>query len=431
MSCKQIFKQPPSVVIPLVLTGPWMIPVWGSLCVLYSAVGIAVPAEFYRCPNWNLFFQGDTDWAGGKIYASAAFALLFFAIIGPIHAILRLKAGYTHSRYLRRLAKTMWIALPFFIVFLAVAWIMVGSVFDAWQRSPWEFCSPEWDIIPLFFSALVVNMASVAWVPALEGFRIPYRRKLFLAPMAAYIWFALASGGQTPRAGQMLEAGWEPLPAVRGARHQIMLTWHRHVLSLFGVHLPIPPTSSSLFFWTDGRLEFGRYPELSSSARALAKCESLPWLEGRTAYVVPIQVDDATPFVKLFPHHAYHRHHRGYFLNLPGNPIRIVEGYVEPDYSQFPPRDVFLEHGALYWSISWHSGEWLKKLRQLDLSVGRVQMDSGTERSSVASPTDGPLPPHGTIPVEISIPPETQYSQITNLLIQLNHDGYKHVFIRR
>ncbi|MBP5542917.1 MAG: hypothetical protein ILM98_02485 [Kiritimatiellae bacterium] len=433
MSCKQIFQHPPSVMSLLVLTGPWMIPIWGILCVLYAIYGIAVPAEEYRCPDWNLFFQGDTDWGGGKEYAATALVLLLFSIIGPIHVILRFNLFYAPCRYFRRLARTLRIALPFFIVFLVAAYKTIEWVVGSWKRSPQEFCSAEWDVIPLIFSALLVNIVSVAWVSLLEGFRISRRRKLLLAPIAAYLWFALAAGGQTPRAGQMLEAGWEPLPAVRGVRHQMMLTWHRHILSFFGVRLPIPPSSSSLYFWTDGRLEFGRHPEQSSSAKALHKCETLPWLEGRTAYVVPVQVNEATPFQKLFPYYASarHRHYRGYFLNLPEGPVQIVEGHVEPNYRQYPPRDVFLKHGALYWSISRHSGKWKQELRQIDLSLDWLQAAPATERPGISPKANLHLPPRETTPVEISIPPETQYSQITNLLFQLNLDGYKHVFIRR
>ena len=430
MTLKQFFQQSPSKAILFLMTGPWMIPFWGCLCALYAAVGIAVPAEAYQCPEWNLFFQGDTDWGGGKVYAAIALALLLFAIIGPVHAVLRFKMFPAPCSYFRRLARTLRIAMPFFIVFIAVAWKIVGLIVGAREESPEEICSAELDVIPLFFSALLVNIVSVAWVSLLEGFRISHRRKILLAPMAAYLWFALAAGGQTPRAGQMLEAGWAPLPAVRGVRHQVLLTWHRHILSLFHFHLPVPPSSSSLYFWTDGQLEFGRHPERSPSAKSLQKRESLPWLEGRTAYVVPVQVNETTPFRELVPYQPCHRHHRGYFLDLPEGPVQIVEGNVEPNFGQFPSRDVFLKHGALYLSISWHSGRLTTELRQLDLSCDSIQVLSTAKQSCTSSQVNRHLPPKETIPVEISIPLETQYSQITNLLLQLKHDGYRHVFIR-
>ena len=51
--------------------------------------------------------------------------------------------------------------------------------------------------------------------------------RLALAPLFVVLWLVLGSDGNTARAGQIVYAGQDPQPIVRGVRHGVMLAWHR------------------------------------------------------------------------------------------------------------------------------------------------------------------------------------------------------------
>ena len=88
----------------------------------------------------------------------------------------------------------------------------------------------------------------------------------------------------------MIQSGWEPLPAVRGARHAAMLAWRRAVLAPFGHRVRRMPEDSPLWFWTDGFVYFQTAPRPSRTARALRAVEPPPWAAGKAAWGLPVQL---------------------------------------------------------------------------------------------------------------------------------------------
>ena len=413
----------------LVLTGPWMIVPW--LFVLYFLtlpLVAALPAETSGLPERLLFFQGSDDWGGSMMFALTASALAFFAVTIPLHLSLRLRAFVRPAGFARRLGRALLAAAPFAVPFL---WLLVNDLIWRCKEGHSEWHVPvagDLDLLAILLVAATVCAAGLVWVAALDGSRLPPRARTWLAPLFALVWFVLASDGQTPRAGQMIQSGWEPLPAVRGARHAAMLAWRRAVLAPFGYRVRRMPEDSPLWFWTDGFVYFQTSPRPSRTARALRSVEPPPWAAGKAAWGLPVEATDATPVRDLFPYSYYGRHFGGYFLRTPEGPVPLVGGRIEPFYNLY--RDIHLPDGAPYLAARVGAdGALLGQRRTVDLDAWRRVLHPDRE---VAPPPETPYEPStadASLPVQLFADPDATFASLTNAVLRLRAAGFENLFV--
>lgn len=415
--------------IALFLTGPWMILPWLYLLTILVAGSFPLPTESYGRPEAFLFFQGDTDWGGGIMFAIETSMLLFFAFTAAWHLSLRLRAFRDRVGFGRRLGRALAVMSPFLVVFLAAAAFLflddvIMAISDEGPYGPTSVA----DIDAVTFTAAIVYALSIPFVTWLDGTRLSAPAKTLLAPAVAVLWCILGADGQTPRAGQMLQSGWEPLPAVRGIRHGIMVSWHRLCIRAASRHRPKVPADSPLWFWTDGRLEFGPNADDSPSAQAMRRREDLPWVTEGRAFTVPILAHDDTPTCALFPYSTAGRAYGGYFLQMPDGPVRILHGMIEPQ-RWYGYRDVYLRDGDPYWELILQSdGSCLGERRTVDLEAWG---DSSRDRPTVP-PTEPftPSPQDERIPVELRVEGGVPFASLTNCLLTLRRCGFGDVFVR-
>ena len=417
----------------LVLTGPWMIVPWLFVLYFLTLPLVAVlPAETSGLPERLLFFQGSDDWGGSMMFALTASALAFFAVTIPLHLSLRLRAFVRPAGFVRRLGRALLAAAPFVVVFL---WLLCDGLITNLLRQSESFRSDwhvpvegDFDIPALLLVAATVCAAGLVWVAALDGSRLPPRARTWLAPLFALVWFVLAGDGQTPRAGQMIQAGWEPLPAVRGARHAAMLAWRRAVLAPLGHRVRRMPEDSPLWFWTDGFVYFQTSPRPSRTARALRSVEPPPWAAGKAAWGLPVEASDATPVRDLFPYSYYGRHFGGYFLRTPEGPVPLVGGRIEPFYNLY--RDIHLPDGAPYLAARVGAdGALLGQRRTVDLDAWRRGRRPDHE---VAPPPETPYEPStadASLPVQLFADPDATFASLTNAVLRLRAAGFENLFV--
>jgi len=413
----------------LVLTGPWMIVPW--LFVLYFLtlpLVAALPAETTGLPERMLFFQGSDDWGGSMMFALTASALAFFAVTIPLHLSLRLRTFVRPAGFARRLGRALLAALPFAVPFL---WLLVNDLIWRCKEGHSEWHVPvagDLDLLAILLVAATVCAAGLVWVAALDGSRLPPRARTWLAPLFALVWFVLASDGQTPRAGQMIQAGWEPLPAVRGARHAAMLAWRRAVLAPLGHRVRRMPEDSPLWFWTDGFVYFQTSPRPSRTARALRSVEPPPWAAGKPAWGLPVAADDATPVRDLFPYSYYGRHFGGYFLRTPEGPVPLVGGRIEPFDGSY--RDIHLPEGAPYLAARVAADGTLRAERRIvDFDAWRRGRRPDRE---VAPPPETPYEPStadAALPVQLFADPDATFASLTNAVLRLRAAGFENLFV--
>ena len=434
--------------VVLFFTGPWMILPLGWALVRWGDVLFwrkHLPAEISRRPEASLFFQGSND-LGGVAYGIVALALAVFAVTAAWHLSLRLRAFRERVGFGRRVGRSFAVLSPFFAVFLCAAGLVVAeTILDRnadWKHRGLTFAGPstDADIAILFLTAAAVYALSVLFVAWLDGTRLRGPAKTLLASAVAVLWFVLGADGQAPRAGQMLEASWEPLPAVRGARHGAMVAWNDLCLALMGFPArPVPPADSPLWFWTDGRLEFGPDADASPSARALRRRTDLPWVTEGRAFVVPVAVRDDTPArdrdrPPLFPYSTHARAYGGYFLQTPDGPLRILHGSIEPlwrynDRWYFGWRDVHLRDGEPYWTLVLGADGCRGERKVVDLAAwAAVQTGTPCEPDAPAAPFV-PAPQTERAAVSLRLESGATFASFTNLLIRLRDCGYGDVFV--
>ena len=415
----------------LVLTGPWMIVPW--LFVLYFLtlpLVAALPAEISGLPERLLFFQGSDDWGGSMMFALTASALAFFAVTIPLHLSLRLRAFVRPASFARRLGRALLAALPFAVPFL---WLLVNDLIWRCKEGHSEWHVPvagDLDLLAILLVAATVCAAGLVWVAALDGSRLPPRARTWLAPLFALVWFVLASDGQTPRAGQMIQSGWEPLPAVRGARHGAMLAWRRAVLAPFGFQVRRMPENSPLWFWTDGFVYFQTSPRPSRTARALRSVEPPPWAAGKPAWGLPVAADDATPVRDLFPYSYHGRHFGGYFLRTPEGPVHLVGGNIEPPGCW--PRSIHLADGTPYLAAQVaEDGTLRAERRTVDLDAWRRAIRASWN-DAVAPLPEAPYEPSSAdaaLPVQLFADPDATFASLTNAVLRLRAAGFENLFV--
>ena len=414
----------------LVLTGPWMMLPWCFAVAFVAApvLSSVIPTECSKMPEALLFFQGSDDEGGSLGFALLAAFLAFFAATIPVHLSLRLRAFARPAGFGRRVGRSLLVALPFAVPFV---WILSLLLFTLFKGSPWHRpVANDFDLLALLLTAGAVCAAGLLWTAALDGTKLAPRAKTGLAPLFALVWFVLAGDGQTPRAGQMIQAGWEPLPAVRGARHGAMLAWRRAVLAPFGFQVRRMPEDSPLWFWTDGFVYFQTAPRPSRTARALRAVEPPPWAAGKAAWGLPVEASDTTPVRDLFPYCYYGRHFGGYFLRTPEGPVHLVGGNIEPPGCW--PRSIHLADGTPYLAAQVaEDGTLRAERRTVDLDAWRRAIRASWN-DAVAPLPEVPYEPSSAdaaLPVQLFPDPDATFASLTNAVLRLRAAGFENLFV--
>ena len=207
-----------------VLTGPLLIIPLGLVVAIAVGFFIYVPPEIHGHLERHLFLQGSTDWGGGCLFAGTTTLYVVFGFTAAWYLALSLRDLPTSLSFGRAFLKSLWI-LKFHLLFFVTA----GTSF--WNYD--AFVTPN-DFRNIFLFVALIYALSILWIVALRRVRLPLPARLALAPLFVVLWLVLGSDGNTARAGQLVHAGQDPQPIVRGVRHGIMLAWHHLCDSVLG-----------------------------------------------------------------------------------------------------------------------------------------------------------------------------------------------------
>ena len=199
------------------LTGPCAIVPLGVFAAAVVGLAIYEPPELHGDLERHLFLQGSTDLGGGTTFAAVVALYVLFGFTAAWHLVLVLARRPPIPSFGRALLAALW-TLKFHLLVFAVA-----------GTAPWSYdarVAPN-DFRNLFLLAACVYAASIVWIVVLRNLRLPLPARLALAPLFTALWLVVGSDGNTARAGQHVCAGQNPHPIVRGARHGLMLRWHR------------------------------------------------------------------------------------------------------------------------------------------------------------------------------------------------------------
>ena len=199
------------------LTGPLLIIPQGLLIGIAIGMFLYEPPEIHGDLTRHLFLQGNTDWGGGCLFAGIIALYVVFGFTAAWHLALALQDRPAARSFGRALLQALWI-LKFHILLFVVAGTACWN-YDA-RVTPNDFRN-------LFLFAALVYAGSVFWIVALRNLRLPLAARLALAPLFTILWLIVGADGNTARAGQLVQAGQDPRPVVRGVRHGLMLSWHR------------------------------------------------------------------------------------------------------------------------------------------------------------------------------------------------------------
>ena len=206
------------------LTGPLLIIPQGLAIAISVALFIYEPPEIHGHLERHLFLQGNTDWGGGGLFAGIVAIYVAFGFTAAWHLALSLQDLPASVSFGRACLKSLGI-LKFHLLLFLVA-----------GTAPWPYdarVTPN-DFRNLFLFAAGIYACTLLWIVALRTVRLPMSARLALAPLFTVLWLILGSDGNTARAGQLVQAGQDPQPIVRGVRHGLMLSWHRLCDSALG-----------------------------------------------------------------------------------------------------------------------------------------------------------------------------------------------------
>lgn len=217
-------KKPTPRQIATFLVGPWMI--FPQAFVVAGLVGgiLYEPPEIHRHLEKHIFFQGNTDWGGGCLFAGTVALYVAFGLTAAWYLVLKMQESATSASFGKNLLKAFWV-LKFHIIAFVIGGI-ANWAYDA-RVMPNDFRN-------MFLLAGLIYMFSVIFIVGAVELRLPLSACFALAPLFTIFWLIVGSDGNTARAGQLVQSGQDPQPITRGIRHGIMLSWHRVCDSVFG-----------------------------------------------------------------------------------------------------------------------------------------------------------------------------------------------------
>ena len=182
------------------------------------------PPEIHRQLEKHIFFQGNTDWGGGCLFAGTIALYVAFGFTAAWHLVFKLQEVARPSTFSKNLLKAVW-----FLKFHIIAFIIGGVACFAYD----EGVTPN-DFRNMFVLAGLIYTFSVVLIVWLHALRLSFPARLVLAPLFTVLWLIIGSDGNTARAGQLVQSGEDPGFKPRSARHRMMLGWHETCDTVLG-----------------------------------------------------------------------------------------------------------------------------------------------------------------------------------------------------
>ena len=206
------------------LTGPLMI--FPQAIVVAGFVGgfLYEPPEIHRQLGKHIFFQGNTDWGGGCLFAGTVALYVAFGFTSAWYLVLKMQESATPTSFGKSLLKAVW-----FLKFHIAAFV-IGGIADLGYDSR---VTPN-DFRNMFVLAGAIYALSIVLIVSLNTLRLSLSLRLIVAPLFTVLWLIIGSDGNTARAGQLVQSGQDPEWMPRGTRHRIMLGWHQACDAVLG-----------------------------------------------------------------------------------------------------------------------------------------------------------------------------------------------------
>jgi hypothetical protein len=398
---------------------------------LWSGKGGWIPAETGPHAEWMPILQGGTDAGGGMMYAQDVLAGVGYLVVASwlltLWMALDRKRSPDGAGWGKRTLRALWFFVPYAVVWGSLCIVVFAS---SGPRST----SSQTDDVMLALTEALVGVLTAAWTAWVDGRRWRLDWKVLVAPAAVALWVFMAWDGQTPRAGQRLWSGQEPLPAVRGWRHAVMLAWY----DLWVERPEEGGEDAWLWFWTDGRNEFGTRLEDSPSARALRKRSDLPWTGGREVFAVPLAAGPEATVERAMRYSVEMRHYGGYCFRTPEGWLPIRRGVM---HSLRPlsdgglavqSPDVHLRPGTPYWALRLSregglAGE-LRTFAPSELNKRDWRLAENETVLAVASSLEDVLSGERA-PVELRVDGDATLGALADCLGRLDAAGFDEVFV--
>lgn len=215
--CMRVGARMKRVGVGRLLTGPLMIIPQGLIVAIAVGMFIYEPPEMHGHLERHLFLQGNTDWGGGCLFAGTVTLYVAFGFTASWYLSLSLSALELLRGFWRTVLRSLWI-----LKFHIVAFVLGGLAnvrYDA-RITPNDFRN-------MFLFAGLIYVLSILFIAGLRAVLIGPRIRFALAPLFTVAWLFIGSDGNTARAGQLVQAGQDPQPITRSARHAVMLSWHQ------------------------------------------------------------------------------------------------------------------------------------------------------------------------------------------------------------
>jgi hypothetical protein len=206
------------------LTGPLMI--FPQAIVVAGFVGgfLYEPPEIHRQLGKHIFFQGNTDWGGGCLFAGTVALYVAFGFTSAWYLVLKMQESATPTSFGKSLLKAVW-----FLKFHIAAFV-IGGIAELGYDSR---VTPN-DFRNMFVLAGAIYALSIVLIVSLNTLRLSLSLRLIVAPLFTVLWLIIGSDGNTARAGQLVQSGQDPEWMPRGTRHRIMLGWHQACDAVLG-----------------------------------------------------------------------------------------------------------------------------------------------------------------------------------------------------
>lgn len=207
--------------ILLLIAGPvFIFPIGIVTCFLFGSYEGDEIGHLQKIP---LFLQGSTDMGGSDLFAATMASYIVFGFLGSVYLTLAL-ARFPSMGMLKDVVRSVWILKYHIALFFIFGQINIA--YDSHIR-PNDFRN-------MFLLASLLFGASILWVAFLHCRPLRLRLRLTLAPVFIVLWLILGGDGTTAKAGQVLNAGENPVNRPRSIRHGIMLGWHKVCDDLLG-----------------------------------------------------------------------------------------------------------------------------------------------------------------------------------------------------
>lgn len=184
---------------------------------------VYVPPEASLKPEAMLFLQGSTDMGGGCLFAGTMALYVVFGLFASVYLAVKLDE-HPAAGFLRDFLRALWL----------LKWHVVAFVVGGLANVSYDGLVRENDFRNMFLLAAVLYFLSVALIVWLRQTSLKLSGRVLLAPLWVVAWLVVGADGTTPRAGQLVNSGQDPVIAARGVRHGLMLRWHRACDALLG-----------------------------------------------------------------------------------------------------------------------------------------------------------------------------------------------------